>query len=240
MTAATTTKKKEPGGLARYLPILNWLPKYDKSWLTGDLIAGLSVWALTVPTSMGYAAIAGVPVQYGLYAAAMGLIAFALFTGSRGGSPGPVPPRRPWWAPPCSLSPRQALTRPLRCPPPSPCRRPDLCPHVRLQDGLDLPVPLPERADRLYLWRGHQRRHRPTGQDHRDGSLGRERLAKADQLDRQPARDRPDHPGGGRGCPGAPVSGSRSLRPRCRERWWPLSWASWPRWSLAWATPAWP
>ena len=33
-----------------------------------------------VPTSLGYATISGVPVQYGLYAAAVGLIAFALFT----------------------------------------------------------------------------------------------------------------------------------------------------------------
>ena len=89
MTVAGTTKKEKTGGLARYLPILNWLPRYNKSWLTGDIIAGLSVWALMVPTSMGYAAIAGVPVQYGLYAAAMGLIGFALFTGSREGTTGP-------------------------------------------------------------------------------------------------------------------------------------------------------
>jgi len=42
-----------------------------------------------VPTSLGYAAISGVPVQYGLYAAAVGLIAFALFTTSKQVTQGP-------------------------------------------------------------------------------------------------------------------------------------------------------
>ena len=84
-----TTKTDSPGGLSRFLPILNWLPNYDRSWLKGDLIAGLSVWALMVPTSLGYASISGVPVQYGLYAAAVGLIAFALFTTSKQVTQGP-------------------------------------------------------------------------------------------------------------------------------------------------------
>jgi high affinity sulfate transporter 1 len=42
-----------------------------------------------VPTSLGYATISGVPVQYGLYAAAVGLIAFALFTTSKQVTQGP-------------------------------------------------------------------------------------------------------------------------------------------------------
>ncbi|MFN2194511.1 MAG: SulP family inorganic anion transporter, partial [Anaerolineales bacterium] len=76
-------------GLSRVLPILNWLPQYNRAWLRSDLIAGLSVWALMVPTSLGYAAISGVPVQYGLYAAAAGLIFFALFTTSKQVTQGP-------------------------------------------------------------------------------------------------------------------------------------------------------
>jgi MFS superfamily sulfate permease-like transporter len=55
--------------VARFLPIVGWLPQYQRVWLRSDLIAGLSMWALMVPTSLGYAAISGVPVQYGLYAA---------------------------------------------------------------------------------------------------------------------------------------------------------------------------
>ena len=42
-----------------------------------------------VPTSLGYATISGVPVQYGLYAAALGLIFFAIFTTSRQVTTGP-------------------------------------------------------------------------------------------------------------------------------------------------------
>ncbi len=76
-------------GVRRLLPIFVWLPRYDRSWLKNDLVAGLSVWALMVPTSLGYATISGVPVQYGLYAAAVGLIAFAVFTTSRQVTQGP-------------------------------------------------------------------------------------------------------------------------------------------------------
>jgi len=61
-----TSDSKAPSGLAKYVPILQWLPNYKRSWLKPDLIAGLSVWALMVPTSLGYATISGVPVQYGL------------------------------------------------------------------------------------------------------------------------------------------------------------------------------
>jgi sulfate permease, SulP family len=78
-----------PAGLARFLPIISWLPAYQRSWLRRDIVGGLSVWAVTVPMSLGYAKITGVPVQYGLYAAMAGLIAFAIFTTSRQVTEGP-------------------------------------------------------------------------------------------------------------------------------------------------------
>ncbi len=83
MTTKASTKPKAPSAAVRLLPILGWLPRYNKAWLSGDIIAGLSVWALMVPQSLGYASISGVPVQYGLYAAAIALIVFPLFTTSR-------------------------------------------------------------------------------------------------------------------------------------------------------------
>ena len=86
---AAPVSNGKPGGIARFLPIVAWLPKYDRAWLRADIIAGLTVWALMVPTSMGYATISGVPVQYGLYAAAAGLIAFAMLTTSRQVTQGP-------------------------------------------------------------------------------------------------------------------------------------------------------
>ena len=89
MSKSNTKKQPSHNKLARYLPIVGWLPNYDRSWLRSDIIAGLSVWGLTVPTALGYATISGVPVQYGLYAAALGLIFFALFTTSRQATAGP-------------------------------------------------------------------------------------------------------------------------------------------------------
>jgi len=89
MASDVKTGSDAPTGFARIMPIFHWLPNYNKDWLKGDLIAGLSVWALMVPTSLGYATISGVPVQYGLYAAAAGLIGFALFTTSKQVTQGP-------------------------------------------------------------------------------------------------------------------------------------------------------
>ena len=57
MAVMVPQDKEKPGLLARYLPILHWLPHYNKAWLTGDIVACLSVWAVMVPQSLGYAAI---------------------------------------------------------------------------------------------------------------------------------------------------------------------------------------
>src|SRR3989442_10501139 len=57
--------------------------------LRGDVLAGVAVTAMIVPKDLGYAGIAGVPVQNGLYAAAAGAIVYALFCTSRHISTGP-------------------------------------------------------------------------------------------------------------------------------------------------------
>lgn len=71
------------------LPVIEWLPRYERRWLRGDLMAGTAVTALVVPKSLGYAGIAGVPLENGLYAAAAGAIIYALFCTSRQISTGP-------------------------------------------------------------------------------------------------------------------------------------------------------
>jgi sulfate permease, SulP family len=71
------------------LPVVEWLPRYERRQLRGDLIAGIAVTALVVPKNLGYAGIAGVPLQNGLYAAAAGAIIYALFCTSRHISTGP-------------------------------------------------------------------------------------------------------------------------------------------------------
>ncbi|HKX68029.1 MAG TPA: sulfate permease [Intrasporangium sp.] len=76
-------------GIARFLPIVGWLRDYDRSWLRADVIAGVTVAALIVPKNLGYAGIAGVPLQNGLYAAAAGAILYAIFGTCRQISMGP-------------------------------------------------------------------------------------------------------------------------------------------------------
>src|SRR6201987_4681692 len=72
-----------------FVPLVGWLRSYDRRWLRGDLIAGVAVAALIVPKNLGYAGIAGVPLQNGLYAAAAGAILYAIFGTSRQISMGP-------------------------------------------------------------------------------------------------------------------------------------------------------
>jgi MFS superfamily sulfate permease-like transporter len=83
MSAPTPHARDTVGFLRRHVPIVDWLQGYQRRWLKGDAIAGLSVWALIVPQGLAYASIAGVPVQYGLYTAFAALVAYAVFGTSR-------------------------------------------------------------------------------------------------------------------------------------------------------------
>lgn len=56
---------------------------YRSGWLRGDVVAGLTVWAVLVPESLAYASIAGVSPVVGLYAAPPALVLYALFGSSR-------------------------------------------------------------------------------------------------------------------------------------------------------------
>ena len=73
-----------PTGLVRYLPIASWLPQYEWSkWLVVDFLAGMTVWGLIVPEAMGYASIAGMPLQAGLYTLVGTLVVYSLLGTSR-------------------------------------------------------------------------------------------------------------------------------------------------------------
>jgi SulP family sulfate permease len=56
---------------------------YKTGWLSGDVVAGLMVWAVLVPEALAYATIAGVSPVVGLYAAPAALIFYAAFGSSR-------------------------------------------------------------------------------------------------------------------------------------------------------------
>jgi SulP family sulfate permease len=63
MSEGEASVRQRPNALVRAVPIVGWLPHYKKAWLTLDLLAGLSVWALVVPQALGYATVVGVPAQ---------------------------------------------------------------------------------------------------------------------------------------------------------------------------------
>ncbi|MBK9140167.1 MAG: SulP family inorganic anion transporter [Verrucomicrobia bacterium] len=75
-----------PGLAARLrasLPALRWLRTYDRSWLRGDLVAGVTLAAYLLPSGLGDASLANLPPQAGLYACLFGGLVFWLFCSSR-------------------------------------------------------------------------------------------------------------------------------------------------------------
>ena len=83
MTTTVIPTKEKTAGISRFIPILAWLPRYDRSWLTVDIIAGLTLWGLVVPEAMAYAGIAGLPPEAGLYTLLAALLVYAIFGTSR-------------------------------------------------------------------------------------------------------------------------------------------------------------
>jgi len=69
--------------VVHYVPIVTWLPAYPADWRRADLVAALTSWGVMVPVAMAYAALAGVPPQYGLITAFAALAAYAIFGTSR-------------------------------------------------------------------------------------------------------------------------------------------------------------
>ena len=70
-------------GLKKIIPILGWLPIYRSTWLRFDLLAGLTTAAVVIPQAMAYAAMAGLPVEFGLYTSLTPMVVYALLGTSR-------------------------------------------------------------------------------------------------------------------------------------------------------------
>jgi len=77
--------------VASLLPGLAMLRRYQSPWLGVDLLAGLTVGAMLIPQSMAYAALAGLPPEYGFYAVIGALVVYALVGTSRHLGVGPEP-----------------------------------------------------------------------------------------------------------------------------------------------------
>ena len=59
-------------GLHARVPVTEWLPKYKRSYILPDIVAGLTVALTVIPQGIADAALAGLPTEYGLYAGFMG------------------------------------------------------------------------------------------------------------------------------------------------------------------------
>src|SRR5436309_10275759 len=69
--------------LARWIPALTWLRAYDRTWLRGDVLAGITLAAYLLPAALGDASLANLPPEAGLYACLFGGLVFWIFCGSR-------------------------------------------------------------------------------------------------------------------------------------------------------------
>jgi len=69
--------------LLRWIPASTWLRAYDRSWLRGDVLAGITLAAYLLPAALGDASLANLPPEAGLYACLFGGLVFWIFCGSR-------------------------------------------------------------------------------------------------------------------------------------------------------------
>lgn len=91
--------------LKSLFPFLYWIGKYNLQWLAGDLVAGescglsgsaahvvnkkkkkktgITIGAVVVPQGMGYASLANLEPQFGLYSSFMGVLIYWFFATSK-------------------------------------------------------------------------------------------------------------------------------------------------------------
>jgi len=65
------------------LSLFGGILPYNRAWLSGDIVAGITLAALAIPEVMGYTKIAGTPVITGLYTILLPIAAYGLFCSSR-------------------------------------------------------------------------------------------------------------------------------------------------------------
>jgi SulP family sulfate permease len=67
----------------RLFPGLTLFRRYQRAWLGGDLLAGVTLCVVMIPSVIAYAGLMGLPPQHGLYAALVPLLIYPLFGSSR-------------------------------------------------------------------------------------------------------------------------------------------------------------
>jgi high affinity sulfate transporter 1 len=73
-----------------WFPPARWLADYRIDWLSGDVIAGVTLAAYAIPVSLAYATLAGLPPQIGIYGYILGGLGYALLGSSRHLAVGPT------------------------------------------------------------------------------------------------------------------------------------------------------
>ena len=69
--------------IARWIPAVGWLRRYQPAWLRRDLVAGVVTACVVVPQCVAYASLAGLPVEVGLYVATVPMALYVLLGTSR-------------------------------------------------------------------------------------------------------------------------------------------------------------
>ncbi|CAA0831039.1 Sulfate transporter 1.3 [Striga hermonthica] len=77
-------------GIQAVLPILDWGRRYKFDMFKGDLIAGLTIASLCIPQDIGYAKLANLDPQFGLYSSFVPPLIYAIMGSSRDIAIGPV------------------------------------------------------------------------------------------------------------------------------------------------------
>src|SRR3974390_1870542 len=73
----------KPEAKGSRFPLLQGILPIERSRVSADIIAGITLAALAIPEVMGYTKIAGTPVVTGLYTILVPLFLYALFGSSR-------------------------------------------------------------------------------------------------------------------------------------------------------------
>jgi len=84
-----TSSRTSPGRWSTWTPGLHQFLHYQRGWVRGDVVAGVTVAAYLVPQVMAYATVAGLPAVAGLWAALVPLVVYAVLGSSRQLSVGP-------------------------------------------------------------------------------------------------------------------------------------------------------
>lgn len=76
--------------IEKIFPAFSWIKSYQASWAKHDIISGIVIGFMLIPQSMGYALVAGLPAEVGLYSAIFPPLVYALLGTSNKISVGPV------------------------------------------------------------------------------------------------------------------------------------------------------